>query len=128
MTYSAQLIEKRDSELAKADALVSAASADSRALTTEEDAQVVSTLDIVRDLDEQIKRHAELEARNSAAVEARKKSGIETVVSQTQVKSEPRTYAPQAKTSFIRDAYAAQFSNDFSAQERLARHMNEELI
>ena len=128
MTYSAQLIEKRDSELAKADALVSAASAESRALTTEEDAQVVSTLDIVRDLDEQIKRHAELEARNSAAVEARKKSGIETVVSQTSVKSEPRTYSPQAESSFVRDAYAAQFSNDYQAKERLARHMNEERI
>ena len=128
MTYSAQLIEKRDSELAKADALVTAASADSRALTTEEDAQVVSTLDIVRDLDEQIKRHAELEARNSAAVEARKKSGIETVVSQTSVKSEPRTYSPQAESSFVRDAYAAQFSNDYQAKERLARHMNEERI
>jgi len=128
MTYSAQLIEKRDSELAKADALVTAASADSRALTTEEDAQVVSTLDIVRDLDEQIKRHAELEARNSAAVEARKKSGIETVVSQTSIKSEPRTYSPQAESSFVRDAYAAQFSNDYQAKERLARHMNEERI
>ena len=128
MTYSAQLIEKRDSELAKADALVSAASAESRALTTEEDAQVVSTLDIVRDLDEQIKRHAELEARNSAAVEARKKSGIETVVSQTSVKSEPRTYSPQAESSFVRDAYAAQFSKDYQAKERLARHMNEERI
>jgi len=128
MTYSAQLIEKRDSELAKADALVTAASADSRALTTEEDAQVVSTLNIVRDLDEQIKRHAELEARNSAAVEARKKSGIETVVSQTSIKSEPRTYSPQAESSFVRDAYAAQFSNDYQAKERLARHMNEERI
>jgi HK97 family phage major capsid protein len=128
MTYSKQLIEKRDAELAKADALVAAAAAESRALTTEEDSQVVSTLDIVRDLDEQIKRHAELEARNAAAAEARKASGIETVVSQTSVKSEPRTYSPHAETSFVRDAYAAQFSNDYQAKERLARHMNEERI
>lgn len=128
MTYSKQLIEKRDAELAKADALVAAAAAESRALTTEEDSQVVSTLDIVRDLDEQIKRHAELEARNAAATEARKASGIETVVSQTSIKSEPRTYSPQADTSFVRDAYAAQFSNDYQAKERLARHMNEERI
>jgi len=128
MTYSKQLIEKRDAELAKADALVAAAAAESRALTTEEDSQVVSTLDIVRDLDEQIKRHAELEARNAAAAEARKASGIETVVSQTSIKSEPRTYSPQADTSFVRDAYAAQFSNDYQAKERLARHMNEERI
>ena len=34
MTYSKQLIEKRDAELAKADALVAAAAAESRALTT----------------------------------------------------------------------------------------------
>lgn len=128
MTYSKQLIEKRDAELAKADALVAAAAAESRALTTEEDSQVVSTLDIVRDLDEQIKRHAELEARNAAAAEARKASGIETVVSQTSIKSEPRTYSPHAETSFVRDAYAAQFSNDYQAKERLARHMNEERI
>ena len=128
MTYSKQLIEKRDAELAKADALVAAAAAEARALTTEEDSQVVSTLDIVRDLDEQIKRHAELEARNTAAAEARKASGIETVVSQTSIKSEPRTYSPQAESSFVRDAYAAQFSNDYQAKERLARHMNEERI
>ena len=128
MTYSKQLIEKRDAELAKADALVAAAAAEARALSTEEDSQVVSTLDIVRDLDEQIKRHAELEARNTAAAEARKASGIETVVSQTSIKSEPRTYSPQAESSFVRDAYAAQFSNDYQAKERLARHMNEERI
>ena len=128
MTYSKQLIEKRDAELAKADALVAVAATEARALTTEEDAQVVSTLDIVRDLDEQIKRHAELEARNTAAIEARKASGIETVVSQTSVKSEPRTYSPQAESSFVRDAYAAQFSNDYQAKERLARHMSEERI
>ena len=128
MTYSKHLIEKRDAELAKADALVAVAATEARALTTEEDAQVVSTLDIVRDLDEQIKRHAELEARNTAAIEARKASGIETVVSQTSIKSEPRTYSPQAESSFVRDAYAAQFSNDYQAKERLARHMNEERI
>ena len=128
MTYSKQLIEKRDAELAKADALVASASAEERALSTEEDSQIASSLDVVRDLDEQIKRHAELEGRAAAAAEARKASGIDSVVAPAVVKSEARTYSPHADSSFIRDAFSAQFSNDFSAQERLARHMNEERI
>ena len=128
MTYSKQLIEKRDAELAKADALVASASAEERALSTEEDSQIASSLDVVRDLDEQIKRHAELEGRAAAAAEARKASGIETVVAPAVVKSEARTYSPKSETSFIADAYAAQFSGDFSAKERLSRHMQEERI
>jgi HK97 family phage major capsid protein len=128
MTYSKQLIEKRDAELAKADALVASAATEERALSIEEDSQIASSLDVVRDLDEQIKRHSELEGRNAAAAEARKASGIETVVAPAVVKSEARTYSPKSETSFIADAYAAQFSGDFSAKERLSRHMNEERI
>jgi HK97 family phage major capsid protein len=97
-----------------------------RELTTEEDAEVARALDEVKELDEQIRRHKELEERASAAAESRKASGIEVAVAT--VKSEPRTYAPKSQHSFVRDAFAAQFMNDFSAQERLSRHMNEERI
>jgi HK97 family phage major capsid protein len=128
MTYSKQLIEKRDAELAKADALVAIAADEKRELSQEEDTQIAQTLEVVRDLDEQITRHAELEGRNAAAAEARKVAGIEQVIAPAVVKSEARTYSPNAEVSFVADAYAAQFSNDFSAQERLARHMNEERI
>lgn len=128
MTYSKQLIEKRDAELAKADALVAIAADEKRELSQEEDTQIAQTLEVVRDLDEQITRHAELEGRNAAAAEARKAAGIEKVIAPAVVKSEARTYSPQAGVSFVADAYAAQFSNDFSAKERLARHMNEERI
>jgi HK97 family phage major capsid protein len=128
MTYSKQLIEKRDAELAKADALVAIAADEKRELSQEEDTQIAQTLEVVRDLDEQITRHAELEGRNAAAAEARKAAGIEKVIAPAVVKSEARTYTPQAGVSFVADAYAAQFSNDFSAKERLARHMNEERI
>jgi HK97 family phage major capsid protein len=126
MTYSKTLTEKRDAALAKADALVSAAANEKRELTTEEDADIAQTLEAVRDLDEQIRRHKELEERAAAAAESRKSSGVEAAV--TTVKSEPRTYAPNSSNSFIRDAFAAQFSNDFAASERLARHMNEERV
>jgi HK97 family phage major capsid protein len=126
MTYSATLNEKRNAALALADDIVAKATADARELTADEDKQIADTLDIVRDLDEQIRRHVELEQRAAQAAEARKANNVEQAV--TSVKSEPRTYAPQSDHSFIRDAFAAQFMNDFAASERLSRHMNEERI
>ncbi len=95
MTYSASLTEKRDAALAKADALVAAAAADKRELTTEEDKDIAETLEAVRDLDEQIRRHKELEERAAAAAESRKASGVASAV--TTVKSEPRTYSPKSE-------------------------------
>lgn len=126
MTYSQTLIEKRDAALAKADALVAKAAEDQRELTTEEDADIAQTLEVVRDLDEQIRRHKELEERAAAAAESRKASGVDVAVST--VKSEPRTYRAQGEHSFVADAFRAQFSNDYEAQQRLSRHMNEERI
>jgi HK97 family phage major capsid protein len=126
MTYSQTLIEKRDAALAKADALVAVAADEKRELTTEEDADIAQTLEAVRDLDEQIRRHKELEERAAVAAESRKASGVEAAV--TTVKSEPRTYSANGEHSFVADAFRAQFSNDFAAQERLARHMREESV
>ena len=63
MTYSKQLIEKRDAELAKADALVAIAADEKRELSQEEDTQIAQTLEVVRDLDEQITRQRLLTLR-----------------------------------------------------------------
>jgi len=126
MTYSDTLREKRDAALTQADDIVAKATADARELTADEDKTIADTLDVVRDLDEQIRRHAELEQRAAQATEARKANNVEQAV--TAVKSEPRTYTAQSDHSFIRDAFAAQFTNDFAAKDRLARHMNEERI
>jgi len=128
MSFSATLIEKRDAALAKAESIVSAAQADARELTTEEDVEITSTLADVRSLDEQIEKHIELEKRSAEAAELRKEKKFDVAVGGSVVKSEARTYSPHAETSFIRDAYAAQFNNDFAAKDRLARHMNEEKI
>ena len=128
MSFSATLIEKRDAALAKAEAIVSAAQADARELTSEEDVEITSALADVRSLDEQIEKHIELEKRSAEAAELRKEKKFDVAVGGTVVKSEARTYSPQAESSFIRDAYAAQFNNDFAAKDRLARHMNEEKI
>jgi HK97 family phage major capsid protein len=124
--YSEQLTEKRTALIAEADGLVAAAQTESRDLTADEDAEIQKRLDAVKDLDAQIERHAELEARAAKAAEVRAETKIDTAAAK--VVSEPRTYAQQSEHSFIRDAYAAQFNNDYAAQQRLARHMNEERI
>jgi HK97 family phage major capsid protein len=128
MSFSKNLIEKRDAALAKADAIVAAAQAEARELSPEQDAEIVSALEEVRSLDEQIATHSELEKRSAEAAELRKEKKFDAAVAPAVVKSEARTYSPKAETSFIADAYSAQFNNDFAAKERLARHMNEEKI
>ena len=128
MSFSTTLIEKRDAALAKAEAIVSAATADARELTVEEDAEITASLADVRSLDEQIEKHIELEKRSAEAAELRKEKKFDVAVGGSIVKSEARTYSPQAGSSFIADAFAAQFNNDYSASQRLARHMNEEKI
>jgi HK97 family phage major capsid protein len=126
MKYSETLQEKRSALIAEADQLVAVAQTETRDLSSDEDVAIGQKLDAVRDLDEQIKKHQELEARSVAAAETRAATKIESAVAV--VKSEPRTYTQNSTNSFVADAYRAQFSNDFSAQERLARHMNEERI
>ena len=128
MLFSATLIEKRNAALEKAESIVTSAQELVRELSPEEDMEINSALETVRSLDEQIVKHLELEKRSAEAAELRKEKKFDVAVGGTVVKSEARTYSPQSESSFIRDAYAAQFSNDFSAQQRLSRHMNEEKI
>ena len=128
MSFSKSLIEKRDAALAKAEAIVEAAQAEARELTPEQDAEIAVALDEVRSLDEQIATHSELEKRSAEAAELRKENKFDAVVAPAVVKSEARTYSPNSEASFVADAYAAQFNNDFAAKDRLARHMNEEKI
>jgi HK97 family phage major capsid protein len=128
MSFSKTLIEKRDAALSKAEAIVAVAQAEARELSPEQDSEIASVLDEVRSLDEQIKTHSELEKRSAEAAELRKENKFDVAVATTVVKSEARTYGAHAPTSFLKDAYAAQFNNDFQAQGRLARHMQEEQI
>jgi HK97 family phage major capsid protein len=128
MSFSKSLTEKRDAALAKAEAIVDAAQAEARELSPEQDALIAASLDEVRSLDEQIATHSELEKRSAEAAELRKEKKFDAAVAPAVVKSEARTYSLQSDASFVADAYAAQFSNDFAAKDRLARHMNEERI
>ena len=126
MTYSAQLTEKRASMIERAETIVREAQEMVRELSPDEDKAVADALEEVKELDEQIRRHVELEQRATQAAEARKENNVEQAV--TTIKSEPRTYSAKSDNSFMRDAYSAQFNNDFAASERLSRHMNEEKI
>jgi HK97 family phage major capsid protein len=126
MALSEKLIEKRDAHLASAQSIVDAAEAEARDLTQEENDSIAVSLRSAKDLDAQIEQHKELEARNAKAAEMRAQSGI---TAPAVVKSEPRTYSRENRNaSFLADAFAAQFNNDFGAKERLARHMNEEKV
>ena len=124
MAMSDKLSEKRNAFIATAQSIVDAAELEARDLTAEEDAEIANSLRSAAELDESIKTHKDLEARSIEAAEVRTKAGFVTA----KVTHEARTYAPQADTSFIRDAYAAQFNNDYQASERLARHMQEERV
>jgi hypothetical protein len=124
MAMSQTLIEKRAAFLAEAQAAVDAAEADARGLTVEEDALIATSLRSAAELDDTIKQHQDLEARKAQAAEVRKETSVASAI----VKSEARTYSPQAQTSFLADAYMAQFNNDYAAKERLARHMQEEKV
>ena len=122
MSMSEKLIEKRSALLADAQSIVDAAEAEARDLTAEEDGAIGVSLRSAAELDATIKQHQELELRNKEAAELRKAVGGAVV------KKEARTYSPNSTTSFLSDAFAANFGGDFSAQERLARHMNEERV
>ena len=124
MSMSDKLKEKRSALLVEAQAIVDSAEAEARDLTSEEDAKIAQALKDAASLDNNISHHEELEARSAQAKEVRKETGVAPAV----VKSEARTYSPRNETSFLADAYAAQFNNDFGAKERLARHMQEEKV
>lgn len=126
MALSEKLIEKRDAHLATAQGIVDAAEAEVRDLTQEENDQIGVALRSASDLDAQIEQHKELEVRNAKAAEMRANAGL---ASPAVVKKEARTYTAENRdASFLGDAFAAHFNNDWQAKERLARHMNEERV
>ena len=127
MKHSETLIEKRASLLEKASDIVKRAQELEKDLTPEEDDEVAEMLDEAKSLDESIRHHVDLETRLEEAKTQREARGIKNETPAV-IKSEARTYNPTAPTSFLKDAYSAQFNNDFQAQERLSRHMQEERV
>ena len=126
MSKSQSLIEKRSALIADAEAITAQADAEERDLTTEEESRIAELLDEARTLDPKISNLAELEQRAAQAAELRAKHNVD--VAPARVVREARTYTAAGDNSFLRDAFNAQFNNDYSAQERLTRHAREEQV
>lgn len=129
-SYLDVAIERRDAVKAEMDAVLEAVASESRTdLTAEETEKVDALVAESRSLDEKIEKFAAQAAADTKANEARTAvAAIVTPVGGARVVSEARTYTPQSGLSFVKDAFNAQFKNDYAAAERLARHTREEEV
>ena len=130
MSYFDNVVERRDAVKAEMDAILEAVAAESRTdLTADETTKVDALVEESRSLDEKIEKLTAQAAADAKASEARAAvAAVVTPVGGTTVTREARTYSPEAETSFVKDVFNAQVRNDYSAQERLARHSKEESI
>jgi HK97 family phage major capsid protein len=133
MSYLDKVIERRDAVKAELDAVLEAVAVENRTdLTEDESAKVDTLVEESRSLDSKIEKLTAQAAADAKATEAR--SAYADVVmpkgtATTKIVSEARTYSPDnADVSFVKDAFTAKFSNDYAAQERLARHTREEEV
>jgi HK97 family phage major capsid protein len=131
MSYFDKVVERRDAVKAEMDAVLEAVASEDRTdLTVEETEKVDALVEEARSLDtkiEKLKAQADADAKASEI-----RSSVASVatprVGGTTVTRESRTYSERSDSSFFKDAYNAQFKSDFTAQDRLARHMREEEI
>ena len=131
MSYLDKLIERRDAVKVEMDSVLEAVAAENRTDLTEDEAVRVDTL-----VEESKRLAGKIEQFKAQMDTDEKVAGIRSAVADvampkvggTRVTNEARTYTPQSEVSFVKDAFAAKFSNDYAAQERLARHTREEEI
>ena len=132
MSYLDKVIERRDAVKVEMDAILEAVASENRTdLTEDESAKVDTLVEESRSLDSKIEKLTAQAAADTKAAEAR--SSVAEVampkVGGAKVTRESRTYSPEnADVSFVKDAFTAKFSNDYAAQERLARHTREEEV
>jgi HK97 family phage major capsid protein len=131
MSYLDKLIERRDAVKVEMDSVLEAVAAENRTDLTEDEAVRVDTL-----VEESKRLAGKIEQFKAQMDTDEKVAGIRSAVADvampkvggTRVTNEARTYTPESGLSFVKDAFAAKFSNDYSAQERLARHTREEEV
>jgi HK97 family phage major capsid protein len=111
--------EQRAAKMAEADAIIAAAEADTRDLTSDEFDKIKAAKAATADLDERIAELTDLAKRNAVAAE------VLPTVGGARVTHEPSTYREDNTRdhSFITDAWNRQ--NDPAARERIERHMRE---
>ena len=131
MSYLDKVIERRDAVKVEMDAILEAVAAENRTdLTEDESAKVDALVEESRSLDSKIEKLTAQAAADAKASEARSAFADVAMpkVGGAKVTREARTYSPESEASFVKDAFAAKFSNDYAAQERLARHTREEEV
>ena len=131
MSYLDKVIERRDAVKVEMDAILEAVAAENRTdLTEDESAKVDTLVEESRSLDSKIEKLTAQAAADAKASEARSAFADVAMpkVGGAKVTREARTYSPETEASFVKDAFAAKFSNDYAAQERLARHTKEEEV
>ena len=129
MSYVDKVIERRDAVKAEMDAVLEAVAAENRTdLTAEETEKVDALVTESRSLDAKIEKLTAQAVADAKAAEARSVVAEALPKVSTSIVREERTYRPDNGTSFVRDAFNAQVRGDYSAQERLARHMKEESV
>ena len=129
MSYVDKVIERRDAVKAEMDAVLEAVAAENRTdLTAEETEKVDALVEESRSLDAKIEKLTAQAVADAKAAEARSVVAEALPKVSTSIVREERTYRPDNGTSFVRDAFNAQVRGDYSAQERLARHMKEESV
>ena len=133
MSYLDKVIERRDAVKAELDAVLEAVAVENRTdLTEDESAKVDTLVEESRSLDSKIEKltaQASADAKASEARSAYADVAMPKTTATTKITSEARTYSPDnADVSFVKDAFNAKFSNDYAAQERLARHTREEEV
>lgn len=131
-TFLSKLHEQRNQKADLIDATLNRAADENRDISDVETANVAALAKEIEKLDERIAQVTDIETRKAAAAElARRVDGskVETrEAAPARVTREERTYRPDGEFSFIRDAFAAQVLGDFDAQQRIARHQQEERI
>lgn len=129
MSYLDKLIERRDAVKVEMDTILEAVAAENRTdLTNDESAKVDALVEESRSLDskiEKFKAQADADAKVAEVRAAVADVAMPKTTATTKIVSEPRTYTPDSGNSFIADAFNAQYRNDYSAQDRLARHARE---
>lgn len=131
MSYLDKVIERRDAVKVEMDAILEAVATENRTdLTEDETAKVDTLVEESRTLDSKIEKLTAQAAADAKASEARSTVANFAMpkVGGATVTREARTYAPETDASFVKDAFTAKFSNDYAAQERLARHTREEEV
>jgi HK97 family phage major capsid protein len=131
-SFLSRLHEQRSQKADLIDATLNRAAEENRDITDVETANVAALAKEIEKLDERIAQVTDIETRKAAAAEmAKRVDGSTSEVrdaSPARVTREERTYRPDADFSFVRDAFAAQVLGDWDAQQRIARHQQEERI